>query len=170
MHLNIGCHCDQKVEFRFSGEIFDRECGTGTWFGQISHQYFFSGIVWIFFFFIKDRRDNLTLKEGGLDFEVNIYLQAQPAMAHDLSLVEPAQPPAYLWSVTFKRCLFIKRLSAIRFRFLWFCFADHTFDGRSPRGSDTNIVAKCQFFTQIISVQLNLHQEKMRKLREVFDI
>ena len=41
-------------------------------------------------------RDNLTLKEGGLDFEVNIYLQAQPAMAHDLSLVEPAQPPAYL--------------------------------------------------------------------------
>ena len=46
------------------------------------------------FFFIKERRDNLTLKEGELDFEVNIYLQAQPA--HDLSLVEPAQPPAYL--------------------------------------------------------------------------
>ena len=30
--------------------------------------------------------------------------------------------------------------------------------------------AKCQFFTQIISVQLNLPQEKERKLREVFDI
>ena len=31
-------------------------------------------------------------------------------------------------------------------------------------------VAQCQFFTQIISVQLNLPQEKARKLREVFDI
>ena len=31
-------------------------------------------------------------------------------------------------------------------------------------------VAKCQFFAQIISVQLNLPQEKARKLREVFDI
>ena len=31
-------------------------------------------------------------------------------------------------------------------------------------------VAKCQFFSQIISVQLNLPQEKMRKLQELFDI
>ena len=29
---------------------------------------------------------------------------------------------------------------------------------------------KVNFFTQIISVQLNLPQEKARKLREVFDI
>ena len=129
LHLNIGYYCEQKVEFRFSGEIFDRECGTGTWFGQISHQYFFSGIVWIFFFFIKERRDNLTLKEGELDFEVNIYLQAQPA--HDLSLVEPAQPPAYLWSATFKRCLFIKKIISDQIS-IFFCYADHTFDGRSP--------------------------------------
>ena len=33
-----------------------------------------------------------------------------------------------------------------------------------------NRAAKCQFFTQIISVQLNLPQEKARQLREVFDI
>ena len=105
----------------------------------------------ILFFF----RDNLTLKEGGLDFEVNIYLQAQPAMAHDLSLVEPAQPPAYLWSVTFKRCLFIKRLSAIRFRFLWFCFADHTFDGRSPRGSDTKLTQNWIWLKFWILIELN---------------
>ena len=35
---------------------------------------------------------------------------------------------------------------------------------------DTPRVAKCHFFTQIISLQLNLPQEKARKLREVFDI
>ena len=34
----------------------------------------------------------------------------------------------------------------------------------------TNRVAKCQFFTQIISVQLNLPQEKVRKSRQGFDV
>ena len=42
-----------------------------------------------------------------------------------------------------------------------------------PRGWEEELVvfrvAKCQFFTQIISVQLNLPKEKESKLREVFD-
>ena len=42
------------------------------------------------------------------------------------------------------------------------------FNNQHP--TSTHRVAKCQFFTQIISVQLNLPQEKARKLREVFDI
>ena len=37
-------------------------------------------------------------------------------------------------------------------------------------GSNLVRVAKCQFFTQIISVHLNLPQEKARKLRQVFYI